>query len=526
MRVTVRARLYIVLSLLTIAVVGLGALAWIQLNNTHALHLMARESLGLAQMVTERERDHLMWALQLAHSFNAYEPFQGELDHRKCAFGQWYNEFIVSEDFAHLPQELQTAFLRMDEPHKNLHDSAQAIMGILAAGSYGEAAWDQARQVYDEQTLTHLAEIRSAMGEAKVHLHSHVESLAAISNRQSDRAKAAIAFGGAAAVVIALGVGVVAIQRITGTLQNVVHMAVNIGGDLTTRFAVTGQDELSDLGRSLNTFIENLQEMVAEVHRASKRAAERARQAAEAVGSASAAVQEVAASVNHFTQNVDTVTDSSQVTAELAQNSLAKAKAGAIKVDDSMAAMADIENTMAALRDSIAALGQHSEQVKSIVGLIDEIAEQTNLLALNSAIEAARAGEYGRGFAVVAEEVRNLAERSRRSTGEISALIDEMSRIVQDTVVKSQQGAEKVAQGAAAVEGMGQMFQEIAELVERLTEGIHQIAQASENLSSSGSEISAATEEEAGAIQEISRAVADVAQLAQELDALVARFTV
>ncbi|AAK24656.1 methyl-accepting chemotaxis protein [Caulobacter vibrioides] len=177
------------------------------------------------------------------------------------------------------------------------------------------------------------------------------------------------------------------------------------------------------------------------------------------------------------------------------------------------AAKDDAETGGQVVADAVAAMGEiekSSEQIGSIISVIDEIAFQTNLLALNAGVEAARAGEAGRGFAVVAQEVRALAQRSAEAAREIKALIlastqqvdagvvlvgktgDALDRIVSQVVkinevvreiaVSAQNQATGLEQVNTALNQMDQITQQNAAMVEEATAASHALAMEADNL--------------------------------------------
>jgi methyl-accepting chemotaxis protein len=152
---------------------------------------------------------------------------------------------------------------------------------------------------------------------------------------------------------------------------------------------------------------------------------------------------------------------------------------------------------------AIEGLGKRSGEIGAIVEVIDDIAEQTNLLALNAAIEAARAGEAGRGFAVVADEVRKLAERSARATGEIATLIKGIQAETKHAIDSSDRGEHAIRQGVDLAQAAGQSLNVIVDSVERAGELMSQIAQAAQ--------------EQAKAADQITGAVANMSHLTQQV---------
>lgn len=179
------------------------------------------------------------------------------------------------------------------------------------------------------------------------------------------------------------------------------------------------------------------------------------------------------------------------------------------------------------------ALGVQSREIDSVVQVIREVADQTNLLALNAAIEAARAGESGRGFAVVADEVRKLAERTSKSTMEISTMIDNIQSRTDDALREIRDVVENVADGQKLAGLAGEKIAEIRQQSARVAESFGDISHALREQNTASQEIARNVEQIAGVTddnldvaQSMAKDVEHLHNIAKQVDDAVMVFKV
>jgi methyl-accepting chemotaxis protein len=318
-------------------------------------------------------------------------------------------------------------------------------------------------------------------------------------------------------VGLSLGLGailsVLLSRDITRRLARTVAILKDIAegeGDLTTRLTVASRDEVGELARWFNTFMDRLHDLIAQMKQVTGHVASASQQlsaAGEEISSGAqeqaSSLEETAASLEEITGTVKQTADNARQANQLAMSSRDMAEKGGQVVTAAVQAMDNIHTA--------------SKKIADIITTIDEIAFQTNLLALNAAVEAARAGEQGRGFAVVAAEVRNLAQRSATAAKEIKALI-------QDSV-------QKVADGSELVYQSGQTLEEIVTSVKRVTDIITEIAAASQEQSQGIDQVNKAVTQmdqvvqgNAAQTEELSSVAQSLSVQAEQLQALVGRF--
>ncbi|OJB35471.1 chemotaxis protein [Burkholderia ubonensis] len=261
-------------------------------------------------------------------------------------------------------------------------------------------------------------------------------------------------------------------------------------GDLTQRLPADGGDEVTDIARSFNSFVDKLQEVMQQIRDASESVRTAANEIAAGNQDLSSRTEAAAASLEETAASMEEITATVGQSAAAAGQADQRAEAASKIASHGGVVVSDVVSTMEKIEEA-------SGRIGDIIGVIDGIAFQTNILALNAAVEAARAGEQGRGFAVVAQEVRSLAQRSAQAAREVKVLVE-------STVASVEAGSGQVRQA-------GETMQEIVTNVANVTTII--------------SEITHAANEQTRGIQEVNRAVTQLDEMVQQNAALVEQST-
>ncbi len=229
-------------------------------------------------------------------------------------------------------------------------------------------------------------------------------------------------------------------------------------GDLTVTAEVTA-NVLGAVADSFNLTIQNLREIVVQVKQAarqvSKGATDSATFAKDVAGDAFRQAEELAATLNSvqvLTDAIQRVAESAREAEEVARSAAALATKGGEAVQMTVAGILKIRETVAETSREVKRLGESSQEISKIVGLISQIASRTNLLALNASIEAARAGEAGKGFAIVADEVRQLADKSAKSLKDIEQIVMQIQSQTNTVMMAMSQGHQQVIEGTRLAE--------------------------------------------------------------------------
>ncbi len=325
-------------------------------------------------------------------------------------------------------------------------------------------------------------------------------------------------------------------RTIIQPINSIVHTISN--ADLNVRFNSTENDEVGELQRAFDTFIESIRQTLTRVQETTKNVTASTTEISSsteemAAGSneQSSQTSEVAVAIEEMTRTLEDSAKNIQTAAETAQKAGEEAQQGGAVVGETIEGMRRISTVVSQSAEQVKILGSSSDKIGEIIEVIDDIADQTNLLALNAAIEAARAGEQGRGFAVVADEVRKLAERTSKATKEIAMMIRQIQTDTNQAVVSMEKGTDEVGKGISLAEQAGTMLKNIVGNADTVSQMMQQIATTSREqtvtanqISKNVESISTVTQQSASGVQQIAKTADDLNKLAENLEQLLGQF--
>ncbi|WP_307727771.1 methyl-accepting chemotaxis protein [Massilia sp. TS11] len=450
-----------------------------------------RNRIALAYAVMENQPD------KLAATLKQIEENMAVIDKS----WQAYRVTILSDEEGRLAREFETSYATL------LSEGLRPAIAALRAGDL-----DQVRSLM-------LSKVRTLNTPTANALDGLIKLQSELARAEYEKAVARYAqvrnwliAGIVVAVVLANLMGFAMGRSIGAALGQAVDTAHAVaGGDLSRTIEISGNDEVAELLRELQTMQASLLNLVGKVRHGADTVAtasgeiEHANQDLSARTEAQAsALEETAASMEELSSTVKQNEDNARQANQLAKQASNVAREGG--------------DVVHAVVDTMQDISASSQRIADIINVIDGIAFQTNILALNAAVEAARAGEQGRGFAVVAGEVRSLASRSAEAAKEIKALITESNS--------------RVAQGAELVGKAGRTMDEVVSSIQRVTDIMGEISAASSEQSMGVSQVGEAitqmdqaTQMNAALVEEMAAASSGLRQEAQELVNAVAVFT-
>lgn len=341
------------------------------------------------------------------------------------------------------------------------------------------------------------------------------------------------------AVAVALGIWVTrsVVKPLGGEPQEMQQIAEQIAaGDLRLNAKGSETGVLS----AMVQMAEKLRELLADITSASRTVTSSAQQTNEVAESASDNVNEQEQAVARAVQAIDEVVNTVQGIADASSRALGathnaetETQSAERVFQETSEAISGVADEVKRAADVVQEVEVNSNEIGTILEVIEGIADQTNLLALNAAIEAARAGEQGRGFAVVADEVRSLARKTQDSTLNIQRIIEGLQKgtrsavsVMDSSRKRVETTLDKSVAARGALDGIREAVGELTGINDQVATASEELASVTDGIKGNIDEISSRGQDSAKGTSQMTTSSAELSKVAKRLEELAARFDV
>lgn len=312
------------------------------------------------------------------------------------------------------------------------------------------------------------------------------------------------------------------LRAIGSTMANIANNT-----DLTLRVSEYGNDEFSRTAVSINTMLNHFKSLIEELLNAVKTLSDESDQMSRSSSQVAATTEQqehqttmIATAITEMSAAIGEVASNAVTTSHKANESDDTARHGLAKVQENIDSINQLNEVIRHTKEDIDLLSEKSNEINSVVQIIQNVAEQTNLLALNAAIEAARAGESGRGFAVVADEVRQLAHNTQKATEQISSMIIALQDASQRAVSSMEDASGKASHSVEIAAASASSIQSIAEAITEIADMNIVVSTSTEEQTTVAAEISQNINEFSDSIRSVTISASDMAQTGRTLSEL------
>ncbi|MCP4136697.1 MAG: methyl-accepting chemotaxis protein [bacterium] len=306
--------------------------------------------------------------------------------------------------------------------------------------------------------------------------------------------------------------------------------------DLTAKIDIHSRDEIGEVAENFNSFIEKIHEVVNDVNviaiqlaHSSGMMAESSRELAEhaqaqatsaeeitaTVEQMSAGMEHVATGAGHQSEGLNTLMGRMKELSGIISNMggvIVESKKQTERINNDARAG---EESLGKMNSSMKKIGDSSDEMKNIIGMINDISDQINLLSLNAAIESARAGDAGRGFAVVADEISKLADQTASSIGDIDSLIKVNNDEINTGMDNVHESMGKIQTIMNEVHNINEMMNKIEEFMNEQNQMNDSVNNEADRVKDLSNQIKSSTDEQKIAASEIVGSISDINELTQ-----------
>lgn len=489
-------------------------------------------------------RESLTEIAQTAYSDNDLEAafYSGKLQESVLLARLFVTKYLVSNDFddrerallefANIESRAQELIDKIQNPQRiSLYQSFERSFSLYQTAFIDVSEVIEKRNVLVAETLDVVGRESAASIEAiKLDVKKHQDRIGPELQSEITNAKLILTIISMVSVIIGL-ISALYIYRgvmrvVGGEPSEIAEMVKKVSeGDLTSDFSITGKEtgiyantismhhELKRIISGFHSISENVSSASVELTAVMAESKANSEQELAQVELVATAVNELSSTAAEVSANAA----SAEEAANVAESNVVDGQQALLSSDK---ISEQIDSSIKESTQIVNQLKDYSNEIGTVVDVINSISEQTNLLALNAAIEAARAGEQGRGFAVVADEVRSLAAKTQQSTIDIQELISRLQEQAQKADSFMQSNSELIAESLVITQQVGEAFGCISSSVAQISELNTLVATASEEQSGVTRDISENVISTSDIVHQNVTGIAQSTQASEELSRL------